>query len=86
MVDLTQTVSMRIWPGPPLDLTISGEGNLLSYWDCLSRYHHEAPIDSLEKVHEVRARMNSEGPRLWREPGNEGIVWMPLEFWGFNYD
>ena len=28
--------------------------------DCLSRYSSQDPIDSLEKLHDVRARMNSE--------------------------
>ena len=74
---------MHIRPGLSLDLAISGECDLLGYWeeqwlkDCLSRYSSEEPIDSLEKLHDVRARMNSEGPRWWREPGNGGIVWMP---------
>ena len=66
MVDPTQTVSMHIRPGLSLDLAISGECDLLGYWeeqwlkDCLSRYSSEEPIDSLEKLHDVRARMNSE--------------------------
>ena len=44
MVDPTQTVSMLIRPGLSLDLAISGQCNLLGYWDeillkdCLSRY------------------------------------------------
>ena len=92
MVDPAQTLSMHIRPGLSLDLAISGECDLLGYWeeqrlkDCLSRYSSEDPIDSLEKLHDVRARMNSEGPRWWREPGNGGIVWMPSEFWGLNDD
>ena len=90
MVDPTQTESMHIRPGLSLDLAISGECDLLGYleenWlkDCLSRY--EAPLDSLEKLHEARAWMNTEGPRWWRDPGNGGIVWMPSEFWGLNDD
>ena len=79
----TQTVSMRIWPGLPLDLAISGKCALLGCWEeqwlkdssCLSRY--EAPIDALEKLHEVRTWMNSKGPMWWREPCNGGIVWVP---------
>ena len=90
MVDSTQTVSMCIWPRLPLDLAISCECDLLGYWeeqwlkDCVSRY--DALIDSLEKLHVVRTWMNWEGPRWWREPGNECIVWMPSEFWGLNDD
>ena len=63
----TQTVSMRIWPGLPPDLAISCECYLLGNWeeqwlkDCLSRY--AALIDPLEKLHEVRVWMNSEGLR-----------------------
>ena len=78
MVDPTQTGSLRIWPGLPLDLAFSGECDLLGYWeeqwlkDCLSQY--EQPIHSLEKLHEVRAWMNSEGLRWWWKPGNGGIV------------
>ena len=76
---------MHIRPGLSLDLAISGECDLLGYleenWlkDCLSRY--EAPLDSLEKLHEARAWIKTEGPRWWREPGNGGIVWMSSEFW-----
>ena len=88
----TQTVSMCLRPGLPLDLAISGECYLLGYWeeqwlkDCLSSYSSDEPIDCLEKLHDVRARMNSEGPRWWWEPGNGGIVWMTSEFWGLNDD
>ena len=88
MVDPTQTVSMDIRPGLSLDLAISEECNLLGYRednqlkDCLSLY--EAQLDSLEKLHEARPWMNTEGPRWWREPGNGGIVLMPSEFWGLN--
>ena len=67
MVDPTQTESMHIRPGLSLDLAISDKCDLLGYleakWlkDCLSRY--EVPLDSLEKLHEARAWMNTEGPR-----------------------
>ena len=62
--------SMHIRPGLSLDLAISGKCDLLGYleenWlkDCLSRY--EAPLDSLEKLHEARAWIKTEGPRWWR--------------------
>ena len=46
----------------------------------------EAPLDSLEKVHEARAWINTEDPRWWLEPGDGGIVWMPSEFWGLSDD
>ena len=68
----TQTVSMCLRPGLPLDLAISGECYLLGYWE--EQWLREAPIDSLEKLHEIGTWMNSEGPRWWREPGNGGIV------------
>jgi len=90
MIDPTQTVSRRIFPGLPLDLAISGECDLLGcsdeQWlkDCLS--HYEAPIESLERLHEVRLCMNSEGPRWWLEPGTRSIVWMPSDYWGLNDD
>ena len=47
MVDPTQTASMHIRPGLALDLAISGECDLLGFWeeqwlkDCLSRYSSE---------------------------------------------
>ena len=63
---------MHIRPGLSLDLAISGECDLLGFWEgnwlkgCLSRY--EEQLDSLEKLHEARAWMNMEGPRSrwWR--------------------
>ena len=88
MVDPTQTEVIRIRPGLSLDLAISGECDLLGYYeenwlkDCLSHYSSDQPIESLEQLHDVRAWMSSEGPRWWREPSNSSIVWMPSEFWG----
>ena len=58
MADPTQMVRIRIWPGYPLDLAISGESELLCFgeeiWleDCLCYYR--LLIDSLEKLHEDR--------------------------------
>jgi hypothetical protein len=71
----------------PLDYAISGECHRFTgdedRWlrDCLNHYQ---PSDSLEKLHDVRSSMVSEGPRWWRTPENGDIVWMPKRFWGAN--
>ena len=54
--------------------------------DCYYRY--DGKIDSLKKMHNVRGRMVTEGPRWWRAPepvtvGGE-LHWMPKRFWGAN--
>ena len=67
MADPPQTVRTHIWPGMHFDFAISYESDLLGpgeenrLKDCL-RYYRQ-PIDSLEKLLEVRAEMNLEGPR-----------------------
>ena len=67
MADPPQTVRTHIWPGMSFDFAISGESEVLGpgeeNWlkDCLRFYR--PPIDSLEKLLEVRAEMNLEGPR-----------------------
>ena len=86
IADPSQTVRTHIWPGMHFDFAISYESDLLGpgeenrLKDCL-RYYRQ-PIDSLEKLLEVRGEMNLEGPRWWREPEHGGIVWMPRRYWG----
>jgi hypothetical protein len=76
------------WSGHPLDYALSGERHLLGRvehtWlqDCL--YHYNPMIDSLEKLHDVRDSMVTEGPRWWRTPEHGDVVWMPQRFWGAN--
>jgi hypothetical protein len=75
------------FPDLPLEGAISGESDLLTpgeqHWlkDCLRYY---APLDSLEKVLEVRASMVTEGPRWWRSAHNGELVWIPKRYWGAN--
>ena len=90
MVNASKQVKVKIWPGISLDLAISGESESLSAeegrWlkDCLEYYR--PPINSLEMLHDVRDSMLTEGPRWWKEPDSETVVWMPKEFWGQSDD
>ena len=77
------------WPEFALDIAISGEsGRFLCSgeedWlkDCL--YHYTSNLDSLEKLHDVRGSMVTEGPRWWRRAEDGKFEWMPKRFWGAN--
>ena len=77
------------WSGNALDYALSGEACNLTraegYWlkDCQNYYHAVKEIDSLEKLHDVRECMVTEGPRWWRDDCGEPH-WMPRRFWGAN--
>jgi hypothetical protein len=77
------------WSGNALDYALSGEACNLTraegYWlkDCQNYYHDVKEIDSLEKLHDVRECMVTEGPRWWRDDCGE-LHWMPRRFWGAN--
>ena len=76
-------------PGNALDYALSGEScNFTSaehHWlkDCQNYYQDVKEIDSLEKLHDVRECMVTEGPRWWKDDRGE-LHWMPRRFWGAN--
>ncbi len=66
----------------PLDCAVSGKCHLLTRgW--LRDYHYDPP-DAVEKLHDVRTSMVTEGPRWWWTPENGDIVWMRKRFWEAN--
>ena len=55
-----------------------GLGHAESAWltDCL--YYYKS-IESLKMLHDVRERMVTEGPRLWRKPENGNLVCVSMD-------